>query len=231
MYLKAKISYEHDIRVEEYPYAREAIREAVYNAIIHNCYMYGVPIQIRIENESIIISNSCVFPDGWSVDTLMEAHDSIPYNPDLATVFYRAGFIENWGQGIQKICNECRTIGAEIPQYELIGNTLRIHFKALKSALINDSKAPKHQSTKAPKHQSTDSKQYYYMNAADIDDEQLISKIKEIIKIEPHISQDAIGLKLSISRRIVQKYINILKNTNKIVRMGSKRNGYWKIID
>ena len=73
-------------------------------------------------------------------------------DPYLTTVFYRAGFIENWGQGIQKICNECRTIGAEIPQYELIGNTLRIHFKALKSALINDSKAPKHQSTKAPKH-------------------------------------------------------------------------------
>ena len=39
MYLKAKISYEHDIRVEEYPFAREAIREAVYNAIAHNCYM------------------------------------------------------------------------------------------------------------------------------------------------------------------------------------------------
>ena len=69
------------------------------------------------------------------------------------------------------------------------------------------------------------------MNAADIDDEQLISKIKEIIKIEPHISQDAIGLKLAISRRVVQKYINILKNTNKIIRMGSKRDGYWKIID
>ena len=48
------------------------------------------------------------------------------------------------------------------------------------------------------------------------DDEQLISKIKEIIKIEPHISQDVIGLKLSISRRIVQKYINVLKNTNKL---------------
>ena len=150
MYLKAKISYEHDICVEEYPYAREAIREAVYNAIIHNCYMYGVPIQIRIDDESITISNSCVFPDGWSVDTLMKTHDSVPYNPDLATVFYRAGFIENWGQGIQKICNECTAIGAEIPQYELVGNTLRVYFKALKSALINDFKAPKHQSTKAP---------------------------------------------------------------------------------
>ncbi|MDE7331171.1 MAG: hypothetical protein K2O16_02870 [Lachnospiraceae bacterium] len=40
-------------------------------------------------------------------DTLMEPHDSKPYNPDIANVFYRAGFIENWGQGIQKICDEC----------------------------------------------------------------------------------------------------------------------------
>lgn len=48
MYLKAKISYEHDIRVEEYPFAREAIREAIYNAIAHNCYMYGSPIQIKV---------------------------------------------------------------------------------------------------------------------------------------------------------------------------------------
>ncbi len=39
MYLKAKIGYEHDVRVEEYPFAREAIREAVYNAIAHNCYI------------------------------------------------------------------------------------------------------------------------------------------------------------------------------------------------
>ena len=49
MYLKAKISYEHDKRVEDYSFAREAIREAVYNAIAHNCYMYGVPIQIRVK--------------------------------------------------------------------------------------------------------------------------------------------------------------------------------------
>ena len=29
MYLKAKISYDHDIRVEDYPFARDAIREAI----------------------------------------------------------------------------------------------------------------------------------------------------------------------------------------------------------
>ena len=42
-----------------------------------------------------------------------------------------------------KICRECKKIGAELPVYELIGTTLRINFKALESALIDQPKAPK----------------------------------------------------------------------------------------
>ncbi len=140
MYLKAKITYEHDRRVEIYPFAREA----VYNAIIHNCYMFGTSIQIRIEYDAMIISNSCILPDGRTVESLMQPHRSEPYNPDMANVFYRAGFIENRGQGIQKICDECRNPGADLPVYELTGTALRVHFKALQSALIEQSKAPKY---------------------------------------------------------------------------------------
>ena len=70
-YLKAKITYEHDRRVETYPYAREAVREAIYNAIAHNCYMFGTPIQVRIEDQEMIISNRCILPDGWTSKTLM----------------------------------------------------------------------------------------------------------------------------------------------------------------
>ena len=105
-YLKAKITYDKDHRVETYPYARDAIREAVFNALAHNSYMFGVPIQIRIEDDEMIISNCCILPDGWSADTLMQPHDSKPYNPDIASVFYRAGYIETWGRGIEKICDK-----------------------------------------------------------------------------------------------------------------------------
>lgn len=142
-YLKAKITYEHDRRVETYPFAREAVREAVYNAIAHNCYMFGTPIQIRIEDEAMIISNSSILPNGWTAETLMEPHDSIPYNPDIANVFYRMGYIETWGRGIQKICDECRALGTDLPRYDVLGNGIRLHFKALKSALIDQPKAPR----------------------------------------------------------------------------------------
>ena len=144
-YLKAKITFEHDRRLETFPFARNAVREAVYNAIIHNCYMYGAPIQIRIEDEAMIISNSCILPEGWTIDTFMEPHDSKLYNPDIANVFYRAGYIEHWGRGIQKICDACKELGAELPRYELIGRGLRVHFKALESALIDPPKAPNRQ--------------------------------------------------------------------------------------
>ena len=42
----------------------------------------------------------CIFPEGWTVETLMAPHDSVPYNPDIANVFYRAGYIEHWGVDI-----------------------------------------------------------------------------------------------------------------------------------
>ena len=48
----------------------------------------------------------------------MQPHDSIPYNPDIVNVFQRAGYIEIWGQGIKKICDECIALGAELPKYE-----------------------------------------------------------------------------------------------------------------
>ena len=211
-YLKAKITFEHDRRLETFPFARNAIREAVYNAIIHNCYMYGAPIQIRIEDEAMIISNSCILPEGWTIDTFMEPHDSKPYNPDLANVFYRAGYIEHWGRGIQKICDACKELGAELPRYELIGRGLRVHFKALESALIDPPKAPKHQSTKTGALEDA-----------------MVLKVIEILKEQPEISQDGLGERLGLTRRVVQKYMNILKETGRVKRIGGKRYGYWKI--
>lgn len=215
MYLKAKIGYEHDVRVEEYPFAREAIREAVYNAIAHNCYMYGTPIQIRVMDDAITISNSCILPEGWTVDTFMESHDSKPYNPDIVNVFYRAGFIENWGQGIQKICDECRGIGAALPVYELVGTTLRIHFKALESALIDQPKVPKGQNEllDEPK------------------EDLLIDKIILLLRDNPKATYDDLVTELSVSRSTIKRAMGNLVADGHIVRVGGKRYGHWDIND
>ena len=210
-YLKAKISFDKDIRIETYPYAREAIREAVYNAIIHNCYMYGMPIQIRIEDKQIIISNACILPDGWTIDKLSKAHYSAPYNPDMANVFYRAGYIEHWGRGIQKINDACKELGAEPPQFELIGYGLRVYFKALESALFDDDLKDHNDPINDP-----------------INDG-LKNKILKQLAIEPSITRAELAENLGISDATVKRKIKELKAAGIVERIGSKKTGHWVV--
>ena len=212
-YLKAKITFEHDRRVETYPFAREAVREAVYNAIIHNCYMYGSPIQIRIEDDAMIISNSCILPEGWTVDTLMEPHNSRPYNPDIANVFYRAGYIEHWGRGIQKICDACKELGAELPVYELIGNGLRVHFKALESALIDEPKTPNRHGG----------------GLIGGIDGGLAEKIIELIRADDTVTVSAMAESLGIPKRTIEREMKKLRDSERITREGGNRYGHWII--
>lgn len=201
------------MRVEEYPFAREAIREAIYNAIAHNCYMYGTPIQIRVMEDAITISNRCILPENWTVETLMERHDSIPYNPDIANVFYRAGFIENWGQGIQKICDECREIGADLPVYELTGTVLRIQFKALERALIDQPKGSNRQGGG--------------LNGGI--DGGLADRIISLIGSDESITVLKISETLGIPKRTVEREIKKLRDSNCISREGGNRYGRWRI--
>ena len=227
MYLKAKISYEHDIRVEEYPFAREAIREAIYNAIAHNCYMYGTPIQIKVMEDSLTIGNRCILPEGWTVETFMQAHDSEPYNPNIANVLYRAGFIESWGQGIQKICTECRAIGEELPEYELIGTSLRVKFKALESALIVEPKKQALQDNDQkldPNHDPNDPKHDPNASSHSLNEQILL-----LISKQNDITRTRLASELGVSESTIKRTIKKLLEEGIITRIGSKRSGYWQI--
>jgi len=59
----------------------------------------------------------------------------------------------------------------------------------------------------------------------------MVLRIIEILKEQPDISQEALGENLGVTRRVVQKYINALKESGRIERVGGKRYGHWKIND
>ncbi len=138
-YLKGIISYEDIIRVENFPYPREAIREAVLNAIAHKNYATLIPIQIQIFDDKLLISNDCVFPEDWTMKDFLGAHRSRPYNPLIANTFYRAGFIESWGRGIQKINDTCHMYGNKEPEYKIKKDEMTVIFEA--KSLIEDNKS------------------------------------------------------------------------------------------
>ena len=204
-YLKAAITYEHDVRYETYPFPRDGVREAVYNALVHNNFADSIPIQIRIEDEAMYISNSCILPKDWTAETLMQPHKSRPFNPAIAQAFYRAGYIEAWGRGIEKICEACRRYGTPDPEYKVLGDDLTVKFTALAMPKTSDSKTPKHQ--------------------ADVLGDKIIDELRQ----EPRLNQKELAERLSVSLPSIQRAMDKLKSKGRIVRKDGKRYGYWEV--
>lgn len=205
-YLKAPITYENMTRVETYPFPKDAIREALYNALVHSRWSGGIPVQIRIEDDAMYISNECVFPSDWTVDSLLQRHQSRPYNPKIARAFFRAGYIESWGRGIQKIFEVCNEYGTSKPEYVVHAEDITIKLSAVSASNRFISKL--------------DSK------AEHID---LKIKIVEYLKDKPEATQKELQEVLNETRTHIQKVIKELVNEGSIERNGGKRFGFWKI--
>ena len=107
-YMKALIDYEGLQRTETYMFPIEGFREILLNAINHKDYSTGIPIQISIYEDKIYVWNDGKWPENLPVDKIYKKHSSIPYNPKIADVFYKAGEIESWGRGFDKIMEVCK---------------------------------------------------------------------------------------------------------------------------
>lgn len=129
-HLKAYISYEGLQRVETYLFPIPALREALLNAVMHKDYGSGIPIQISVYEHQIVLWNAGQLPERWTLEKLMGKHPSHPFNPLLASAFFRAGYVESWGRGIEKIHRECANHDAPAPIFDTSMSGLMLTFKA-----------------------------------------------------------------------------------------------------
>ena len=118
-YTRALVSYRGVKRVETFPVPADAMREAVVNAVIHRDYARPTPSQIRVYDDRIVLWNPGRLPEGWSLEKLMGNHPSQPYNPVIANAFFRAGLIEAWGRGVQRVVESCEAAGCPLPQWRV----------------------------------------------------------------------------------------------------------------
>lgn len=227
-YMKARISYDNVTRIETYPLPKSAVREAIYNALIHSDYSALIPIQIRIHADEVYISNDCVLPVGWTVETLMEKHRSEPHNPNIANAFFRAGYVETWGRGIEKICEACKKHGVPDPEYMLHPGDIMIKFTPLQFDVTEEigTKTGIKGGTKAGVKDVT--KEYISNNDIDTETKE---QILAIISSRPEITQVKIAEEMGISTRTMNRIFKILLEHGVIKRKGGRKNGYWEIID
>jgi ATP-dependent DNA helicase RecG len=102
-------------RIETYEYPEDALRVALLNAVSHKDYAGCTPVQISVYPDKIMMWNMGHLPENWTIDMLQQKHSSFPYNPDVANAFFRSGYIEAWGRGIEKINELCTKAGLPLP--------------------------------------------------------------------------------------------------------------------
>ena len=215
-YLKAKISYRGVQRIERYPYPEPAIREALLNAIIHKRYESGVPIQISVYDDKLCIANIGQLPEDWTLESLLSKHASRPYNPDIANVFYLAGYIESWGRGIEKIFNACKEDGVPEPSYTVHPGDIMIKFTALEDRVIRSGRQS----------EVTNEAINGVINEAISRADRILSSIKE----NNRITIKQLSEKTGIPKSTLERELALLKTHNLIKRVGSNKAGYWEIV-
>ncbi|MGP2528298.1 RNA-binding domain-containing protein [Acidaminococcus sp. LBK-2] len=87
--------------VEKIP--SQAIREAVANALVHRTWDIPTAIRVAMYPDKVEITSPGGLPAGISQEEYLYHQIFILRNPKLANVFYRLGYIEAFGTGIQRI--------------------------------------------------------------------------------------------------------------------------------
>lgn len=212
-YMKARISYERINRVETFDFPEGALREAVINAIVHKEYSSGIPIQIKVFENRIRIWNDGQLPHDWSVNNLFTIHPSRPNNPDVANAFFRAGLIESWGRGIEKIIDLCVSAGLPTPIFDTRFGGLQIEF------------VPKAGSEVIKTGVKTGAETWVETGA------EMSEKILTFIKNNPKITIRTLVDQTGKSHGAIERILKNLQKAKKIERVGYTKGGYWKVIE
>ena len=221
-YLKAYIRYEGIQRVETFLYPEGALREALLNAVVHKDYGSGIPIQISVYEDKIVLWNPGQLPQGWTIQRLLGKHPSNPPNPLLANAFFRAGYIESWGRGIEKISRECREHGLKPPIYDFEMSGLMLTFRANPAdlpAAAEQAGGEKWGETPVETPGKTPGKTLG----------KTPTRILEFLGNNPNLTVSEIAKLISKSDSAVNRAILKLQADGHLRRVGSRKAGHWEV--
>ena len=216
-YLISPVSYRGMQRLEPLEIPEDALRELLYNAIVHKWYG-GVHTQMWVYNDHIELWNDGKLPETLTAEALKAKHASYPRNNLIASVFYKAGFIETWGRGIHKICAAFRAAGIEEPEFKEFqgGMMVTIHRRGRKDDPVNDPVNGREQINDP------------------VNDPVNLSEIEmcliKLLKENPYLTYSQLGTQLSKSSPTIKRMLKKLREGKILVRHGSDKTGYWEIV-
>lgn len=219
-YLISPIHYDGMQRREPLEIPADALREMLCNSIIHKDYQKTF-IQMKVWDDHITLWNPGSLPEGFTVDTLMESHESNPRNNLIARAFYLLGYIENWGRGYEKIMEGFTNAKLTIPTFEEVRGGLMATIK--RERFMSHIEKPDN---------IRFIKDFIKERGLELTERQ--QEILQLLRDNPELTSQKISQKIShensATPRTIIKDMNFLQEIGLLQRVGSKKDGHWEVI-
>lgn len=229
---------------EELPdYPERAVTEVICNAIIHRDYLeLGSEIHIDMYDDRMEVYS----PGGMFSGKLIQQMNPLAVpskrrNPLLADFFNRLKLMERRGSGMKKIIGAYKRFegikGYRAPEFRSDATEFHV---TLWNLNYDESVIEEISPTETPLIiQEFDGEDKALFVKEFVKDPPQFAKefvkasrkIYKLISQNPHISAAQIAESIGLSPRQVQKYMKRLQDLDKIVRVGGRKTGEWKIID
>lgn len=220
-----------------------AIREAITNSLLHKDYSRGVPVRVMVSPSQIVVQNVGAAPEGWTEETLAEAHTPHFRNPVLAATARLLGITPGWGDGTKKMIADCESAGAQPPRFSFDAEGTEVSFPLPESKRsANAAKAAQHAQRSAATHAEgfqapgTQSSRLTFAErsvaaAHRIDLTQTDEHVLQILTTNGRATAQRISQVLGVSERTVRRSFKKLRDHGFIERIGSDKAGFWSVID
>ena len=219
-YMYAPVHYEGMQRVEELEIPETALRELLYNAIVHRDYR-GAHTQMKVYDDKIRLWNDGILPEGYNLQSLIEEHSSYARNKLIANAFYIAGFIENWGRGIEKVQEEFAAANLPIPTFETNSGGVLVTIPR-GGITNNDTNNDTKTITKSITKSITKTTPITLSGAA-------LKVVKMIVK-NPNITTAQMAEVIGVAKRNLIELTNNLQHDGIIRHIGPSRGGHWEVV-
>ena len=221
-HIKITARIEGLLRVERWELPIPALREAIINSMIHMDYTINGFVYIAIYDDKIEISNPGHLMEGLTLKLLYKRHPSIHRNKLIANILYLSGLIDNWGRGTLNIMKQLKAEELQLPEFKEYFNYFHITFNRPKNleekltkettGIYNGLNVPKNVGINVGKTERL---------------EVILSKVKNNIRF----TIKSLAKDFAVDEKTIERDLELLKKRNKIIFNGSKRSGFWKMIN
>lgn len=192
-------------RIDTYLFDYDSVNEAIVNAIVHNDWSITEP-QVSFFRDRIEILSHGGLPHSLSIEEFYRGI-SKPRNTRLMKIFSDLDIVDHTGHGVPIIIEKYGREAFEINDNHIIV-TIPFDKQVMESINVG-----------ANVGQNVD---------VSINDTE--RKIIEMLINDPTLTAEKISMKIEKSKRTAERYLKALQEKGFILRTGSDKKGYWKII-